>query len=218
MKTLRCTASALVIRDLPNGEDTGLRIVHGQTVAAHGESYDGRWAYVVAPAGAGWSSVAYLQPGPPETVSAWPKVPHGLAEIRAVYGEPANPLCTAGVVKLPDSLPLAWDKSQRVRSFRCHQLVEGRMASAFKELHRRGLWPLLEDFGGCFNDRTARGLAKKSTHAWGIAVDVAVGSNPLGATPTLDPRVVAVFEEHGFVWGGRWSRPDGMHFQAAQNY
>lgn len=59
MKTLRAT-TALVVRDLPAGADTGRRLAPGQTVTAHGESYDRKWAYVTTPAGAGWSSLAYL--------------------------------------------------------------------------------------------------------------------------------------------------------------
>lgn len=218
MRTLRCTASALVIRALPDGEDTGRRIVHGHTVTAHGLSYDSRWAYVVAPAGAGWSAIAHLEPVADSPNATWPPVPHGLAEIREVFGDPATPRCSAGNVRLPAPLPLAWDASTEVRSFRCHELMVDPFESAFREVHRRGLWAHLESFGGCYNDRTARGLAKKSTHAWGIAVDVAVARNQLGAKPTLDPRFVAIFEDHGFTWGGRWSRPDGMHLQWARGY
>jgi hypothetical protein len=31
----------------------------------------------------------------------------------------------------------------------------------------------------------------------------------------MDPRVVAIFEKWGFRWGGRWTKPDGMHFELA---
>ena len=45
------------------------------------------------------------------------------------------------------------------------------------------------------------------------AVDINVDVNPLGARPHQDPRLVAIMEKHGFVWGGRWLRPDGAHFE-----
>lgn len=222
-RRVRTTASALVIRTRPvisPETDTGHRLIRGQVATAYGRSCDDRWLFLEAPAGAGWASAAYLEDAPAAAPPSgpWPPVPHGLPEIRAVFGEPATAACTAGRVTLPASLPLSWDPAQSVSSFACHELVQDVMASAFREVHRRGLWHHLEDFGGCFNDRPARGLQKRSTHAWGIAVDVAVRRNPLGARPTLNPRVVAIFEDHGFLWGGRWSRPDGMHFQYASGY
>jgi len=35
----------------------------------------------------------------------------------------------------------------------------------------------------------------------------------LGATPRQDARLVAIMAKHGFLWGGRWLRPDGAHFE-----
>lgn len=67
MKTLRATAK-LVVRDLPAGADTGKRLEFGQTVEAHGESYDGKWTFVSPPAG--WASSAYLSPPQGLTVPA----------------------------------------------------------------------------------------------------------------------------------------------------
>ena len=48
---------------------------------------------------------------------------------------------------------------------------------------------------------------------WGSAIDVNVSTNPLGARPHQDPRLVRAFAQAGFVWGGRFLRPDGMHFE-----
>lgn len=235
MKTVRCTASALKLRSRPvidPDTDTGLRLVHGQSAIAYGCTWDEAWYYVEAPAGSGWASSDYLVVSPAApALPAWGRIPHGLIDLRSVYGDPTSHVrddgsiapewerrVTEGRVRFPAPLPLSWAPSQLVRGFSCHPLVADRYQSAFDEVHRRGYWHLLEDFGGCYNWRTARGLTKLSTHAWGIAIDVAVGRNPLGARPTLDGRIVAIFEDHGFQWGGRWSRPDGMHFQAVTGY
>ena len=55
-----------------------------------------------------------------------------------------------------------------------------------------------------------------SMHAFGLAVDLNVTSNQLGTEGDMDPRVVEIFERWGFAWGGRWSRPDPMHFELAR--
>ena len=55
-----------------------------------------------------------------------------------------------------------------------------------------------------------------SMHAFGIAVDINAGSNPYGATPRQDPRLVSIMETWGFAWGGNWSVPDGMHFEFSE--
>ena len=49
---------------------------------------------------------------------------------------------------------------------------------------------------------------------WGIAVDLNVEQgNLFGQTPHQDPRLVEVFERWGFLWGGTFIEPDGMHFE-----
>lgn len=60
MKQLTCTASKLTVRATPGGLDTGLRILEGQSVQGHGESYDRAWVYVTRAGIAGWASVQYL--------------------------------------------------------------------------------------------------------------------------------------------------------------
>ena len=220
MKTLRCTAtSTLVIRALPEGGDTGKRIMHGSVVQAHGRSYDDEWLYVVAPAGEGWANANHLTevvtPEPPLS-RLWPRIPKGLKQIRETFGEPGSPPCSAGRVKLPEPLVLSWEPTKTVMAFSCHVLIAAPLESVYVELHRLGLWDLLVDFGGCYNDRTARGTtAKKSTHAWGISVDHNTRRLPLGSKERQNPRLVEVFADHGFLNGADWVRPDPQHFQRA---
>ena len=53
-------------------------------------------------------------------------------------------------------------------------------------------------------------------HAFGLAVDLNVSSNYYGTRGDMDPEIVAIFEKWGFLWGGRWSQPDPMHFELAR--
>ena len=79
------------------------------------------------------------------------------------------------------------------------------------------------DFGGAWNVRTMRGSSSLSMHAYGLAIDLNADRNPLCIKPgklkdsfTEDHPVVQMFRQEGWVWGGPWTRPDGMHFQAAR--
>jgi|GEM_PF-2503323 len=71
-----------------------------------------------------------------------------------------------------------------------------------------------------FADRNIREGTQKSYHAYGVAGDINPGDNAFKQEwGTLDPtkrvpeKFVQVMESLGFVWGGRWGRPDPMHFE-----
>jgi len=81
----------------------------------------------------------------------------------------------------------------------------------------------LHIFSGSWNIRNMRGGAALSTHAYGLAIDIAAPYNALGRKPgynkysfTEKSLIVQAFREEGWVWGGEWTRGDGMHFQAAR--
>jgi hypothetical protein len=86
---------------------------------------------------------------------------------------------------------------------------------ALREVERAGLGSLIHSTAGCFNARTvARDpTAPPSNHAYGAAIDINAPENAYGATPTMDERIVAIFERWGFRWGGDFLIPDGMHFE-----
>lgn len=72
-------------------------------------------------------------------------------------------------------------------------------------------------YGGSYNFRVMRGGSSLSMHSYGCAVDFDPPRNGLGnKNPAMDRRVIEEFEREGWEWGGHWSRPDGMHFQAAR--
>jgi len=79
---------------------------------------------------------------------------------------------------------------------------------------------------GGYNCRPVAGTERASPHGWGIAVDIGLGSADYwlwtkgarpGAPPPwrnrIAPEIVQIFERHGFIWGGRWSHFDTMHFE-----
>lgn len=80
----------------------------------------------------------------------------------------------------------------------------------------RGLGHLIKTWDGCFNIRKKRGAQSMSLHSWGLAIDINASWNRMGMKPTMPMELVECFEEAGFEWGGRWTKPDGMHFQLAR--
>lgn len=103
---------------------------------------------------------------------------------------------------------------------RCHRAVFPQLVGALTEITAAGLDHLIDagDYGGCWVPRRIDWSPDRplSMHAWGIAFDINVATNGLGAQPTLDRRIVDILERWGFAWGGHWGRPDGMHFELAR--
>ena len=101
----------------------------------------------------------------------------------------------------------------------CHRIMLPQLEGALTEIRDSGLSASIKpgQYGGCYAPRFIQrdGSKPLSMHAWGLAVDINVGDNPVGARPNLDPQVVAIMEKWGFRWGGRWSPPDGHHFELA---
>jgi hypothetical protein len=66
-----------------------------------------------------------------------------------------------------------------------------------------------------YENRPIRGQdAGKSTHAFGLAIDINALSNVLGTTGNMPIEVVRQWEAEGGDWGGDWTRPDPMHFES----
>jgi hypothetical protein len=226
---VRTTAKELNIRSLPIVRPdtlTGARLVRGQTAMSHGVSHDGGWQYIEAPAQAGWASSRFLELAPADAPRLTP--PNGYDELIQTFGNIRKYIRADGTLQpewvrnyitgrivLPAPLPLSWS-SGTVNSFACHRAMQDILQAVYNETYAKGLWDLLVNYGGCYNFRPTRGsTAKLSTHCWGIAVDhdAEHSRNGLGVEPKIDMRIVEIFEAHGFLWGGRWRRKDGMHFQ-----
>ena len=76
--------------------------------------------------------------------------------------------------------------------------------------------------GGIFNYRPIAETNRLSAHSFGIAVDIAVRPSHYWQWETrgaaeyknsIPYAIVAIFEKHGFIWGGKWYHFDTMHFE-----
>ena len=99
----------------------------------------------------------------------------------------------------------------------CHRALFPQLRHALEQVERAGFSHVIDagDYGGCYSarfiDRNPGG--RLSHHSWGIGIDLNVAENRPGTRPDQDHRLVRIFEENGFTWGGRWLIPDGMHFE-----
>jgi hypothetical protein len=104
-----------------------------------------------------------------------------------------------------------------IGNVQCNRAIFPQLRGALHEIEADGLSSLIDrsQYGGCWVPRFVNRNPKQeiSHHSWGVAIDLNVADNPFGRTPHMNPRVVAAFEHWGFTWGGRWLRPDGMHFE-----
>lgn len=102
-------------------------------------------------------------------------------------------------------------------SIQCHRLMVPRVKAAMEAIQEAGLARLIRpgDYGGCYVPRFIDRDPSKplSLHAFGLAIDLNVSTNGLGTRGDMDPRIIEIFDRLGFNWGGRWSRPDPMHFE-----
>lgn len=127
----------------------------------------------------------------------------------------------ADMVKSPFPFPmyLMGDETQVCRNFYGNKRIVKSVIDAFKEiLETYGLDYIkrhqLDWYGGCFEYRRSRGYDDWSDHAWGMAIDYLPQLGQLGEPSQIPDEIVNIFKKRGFIWGGDWKRPDGMHFSA----
>lgn len=147
--------------------------------------------------------------------SVWPPVlmKRGFGEFRA-YPDPNRP----GYLRMERSFvgrSLATRRVPLLGSFTCHERLFPALIAAMKELRRMGRSDVIRNFAGCYNARMVMRSPSNaiSHHAWGAAVDINSLTNPYGQPPSQPTVLVRIMTRHGFTWGGRWTVPDGMHFE-----
>lgn len=153
--------------------------------------------------------------------------PTSYAGVLHVYGDPARFLREDGTlshlweaqmtkVSFPRPLPLGWAKETLAKAARVNIVIAEETERVFALLEREGLWALLKTYDGGYTWRTQRGSTTKlSMHSFGAALDFNAETNALGTPGDMSAGIVQVFESCGWTWGGRFHRPDPMHFQFA---
>ncbi|HEX8134050.1 MAG TPA: hypothetical protein VF880_11565 [Actinomycetes bacterium] len=133
-------------------------------------------------------------------------LPLGL--VKARFGEFALPSLRHGG---PDP---AWQQRRLVTTrvpllgrVTCHRAVTRDLAAAMADLQRRKLGQLVDPAGfrrdgGCYRPRLLHDPnGKLTSHAWGIAVTLALAVDPAQRRPLVDQRLVRAMAGHGFILG-----------------
>lgn len=129
------------------------------------------------------------------------------------------------LIRINPPYPLFWSWSgEPVKTLRVHRKCGGSLLKILEEIENKFTAIdrhkyQLDQCGGVYNFRLMRGGNKLSTHSWGCAIDLAPEINALGVqydpSKNMMPKeAVRIFTNEGWQWGGPWSRPDCMHFQA----
>lgn len=90
-----------------------------------------------------------------------------------------------------------------------------RLRGALTQVVNEGRSKSIYQYGGCYVPRFIAGTQKLSFHSFGTAIDLNVQDNLRGTVGKMDRRVVQIFKDWGFAWGGDWSYTDPMHFELA---
>jgi D-alanyl-D-alanine carboxypeptidase len=98
---------------------------------------------------------------------------------------------------------------------RCNTAMVEPLTAVMGELAAMNLGHLVDPaaFAGCWVPRRITEGNSISKHAWGLAVDLNIGTNPRGSFSTQDPRLVDLMRSAGFTWGGTWLVPDPGHYE-----
>lgn len=125
----------------------------------------------------------------------------------------------------PYRMVLAWDPTKRVSAIACHKACASSLHRILTKIAEYfGSEQAIEAnrmhmYGGAYNFRLMRGSTKLSMHSYGCSIDLDPASNGLGraykeSMGMMPMAVVEIFKAEGWAWGGRWKRPDCMHFEA----
>jgi hypothetical protein len=163
------------------------------------------------------------RPPEPPALNADPGRIRSEAFFKAMYGD-----CAKGEVArhLVEVVWLPKRSGARIMMTRINGVAE-RLAAVSAELDALPdrFAKFLTPAAGTYNCRPIAGTGRASAHGLGIAIDIAVAhahywrwtgpghDGRYAYRNAIPPEIVAIFEKHGFIWGGRWYHYDTMHFE-----
>ena len=122
-----------------------------------------------------------------------------------------------------DMPALAKASNGRYTRMRWNKRASKQLENLWNAWDAAGLLPLIKTYEGAYVPRLIRGSTRSlSNHAYGTAFDINYEWNQLGKVPARPGSTGSVWElvplahEHGFFWGGFFSRGDGMHFEVCK--
>ena len=167
----------------------------------------------------------------PPSAGADPGRVRNAALFDRMYGDCRQPAHAAALVDVV-WLPTKWGRTLRFASANGAADALRRVSAELDRLPAR-FDRFLFPSAGTVVCRVIAGSGRRSAHGWGIAIDLATGPSHywrwsggaaaaardadwkpvVGWHNAFPPEIVAAFERHGFIWGGRWSHYDTMHFE-----
>ncbi len=138
-----------------------------------------------------------------------------------MYGDCQKEEVSPHLAALP-WLPKSWGHSIRITSVNGVdaqlRAVSGEI-DALPDKIKRAAYPI----AGTYNCRAVADTGQPSAHGYGIAIDLNTAFSDYwywqpheGANAyrnRMPQEIVAIFEKHGFIWGGKWYHFDTMHFE-----
>jgi hypothetical protein len=119
-------------------------------------------------------------------------------------------------------LPKSWGHSVSVTSLNG---VDAQLRAVSAEVDalpdniKRAAYPI----AGTYKCRAVADTGEPSPHGYGIAIDLNTAvsdywywrphDGPIVYHNRMPQEIVAIFEKHGFIWGGKWYHYDTMHFE-----
>jgi D-alanyl-D-alanine carboxypeptidase len=138
-----------------------------------------------------------------------------------MYGDCQKGEVTPHLVSLP-WLPKTWGQSIRISSVNDvdkHLRAVSAEIDALPDAIKRAAYPT----AGTYNCRAVADTGEPSPHSYGIAIDLNTAvsdywywqahGGPIVYRNRMPAEIVAIFEKHGFIWGGKWFHFDTMHFE-----